>query len=174
MAKHTMVDLETLGVNPNSVVLTLGAVNFDPHSNVIFDQLYLRLNIDEQTAMGREIDPNTVEWWSKQDPVVMEDTFSEENRISVKDSMDQFCKFFWGSKNIWSHGSIFDIVIIENMLKQISKSTPWDYWQVRDTRTLFDLGVDPCMPTGNKHNAVEDARRQAIGVQNCYRTLYQK
>ncbi len=174
MTKHTMVDLETLGVDPDSVVLTLGAVIFDPFSDVIFDQLYLRIDIDEQTTRGRKIDNNTVEWWAKQDVSVMEDTFSENDRISMNDAMDKFCKFFWGSDKIWSHGSSFDIIIIENLLKQLGKSKPWDYWQIRDTRTLFDLGVNPNMPTSNKHNALADAVRQAIGVQNCYKKLFQK
>ena len=29
MATHGMIDLETLGVNPDSVIMTLGAVKFD-------------------------------------------------------------------------------------------------------------------------------------------------
>ena len=33
MAIHGMIDLETLGVNPDSVVMTLGAIKFDPISN---------------------------------------------------------------------------------------------------------------------------------------------
>jgi len=30
MATHGMIDLETLGVNPDSVVMTLGAIKFNP------------------------------------------------------------------------------------------------------------------------------------------------
>jgi hypothetical protein len=48
---------------------------------------------------------------------------------------------------------------------------PWNFWQLRDTRTLFDLGVDPDMPKGSKHDALQDAIRQAVGVQNCYAKL---
>jgi hypothetical protein len=42
---------------------------------------------------------------------------------------------------------------------------------LRDTRTLFDLGIDPEMPKGNKHDALQDAIRQAVGVQNVYAKL---
>jgi hypothetical protein len=48
---------------------------------------------------------------------------------------------------------------------------PWNYWQIRDTRTLFDLGFDPDMPKGGKHDALQDAIRQAVGVQNMYAKL---
>jgi len=35
---------------------------------------------------------------------------------------------------------------------------------------LFDL-ADPEMPKGELHNALADAKRQAVGVQNVYRKL---
>jgi hypothetical protein len=42
---------------------------------------------------------------------------------------------------------------------------------MRDTRTIFDLGVTPEMPQAEKHDALQDAIRQAIGVQNVYSKL---
>ena len=47
----------------------------------------------------------------------------------------------------------------------------WNYYDIRDTRTLFDLGVDPKMPKADKHHALHDAFRQVIGVQNVMREL---
>jgi exodeoxyribonuclease VIII len=85
--------------------------------------------------------------------------------------MDQFHKFAWGCKAFWSHGATFDLVIIEDVLRQLGKPAPWNFWQLRDTRTIFDLGLDPDMPKGGLHNALEDAIRQAVGVQNIYRKL---
>lgn len=166
-----MVDLETLAVSPESVVLSLGAVHFDPYSDWFGESIYFRINLDDQDALGREIDPGTLEWWSKQDPAIMEEAFSEEGRLPLAYAIDQFHKFAWGCDNFWSHGATFDLVIIENIYKQLKKPIPWNYWQLRDTRTLFDLGVDPEMPKDNKHDALEDAVRQAIGVQNVYRKL---
>jgi len=166
-----MVDLETMAVSPNAVVLSLGAVHFNPYGNGYGDKLYFRINIDDQDALGREVDPNTITWWSQQDPVVMEEAFSPDNRISLVDAIDQFHKFAWGCDAFWAHGSIFDIVIIENIYKQLGKPVPWQYWQIRDTRTLFDLGVDPDMPKGGKHDALQDAIRQSVGVQTVYAKL---
>jgi hypothetical protein len=171
MTKSLMVDLETLAVSPESVVLSLGAVHFDPYSDWFGESIYFRINIDDQDALGREIDPGTLDWWSKQDPAIMEEAFSEEGRLSLAYAIDQFHKFAWGCDTFWSHGATFDLVIIENIYKQLKKPIPWNYWQLRDTRTLFDLGVDPEMPKDNKHDALEDAVRQAIGVQNVYRKL---
>jgi exodeoxyribonuclease VIII len=170
MAKHLMVDLETMAVSPRTVILTLGAVHFDPFSDEILDELYFRINIDDQDALGREVDPNTIDWWAKQDPAIMEEAFSPDNRLPVSEAIDKFHKFAWGCDKFWAHGSMFDLVIIEDIYRQLNRTAPWQYWQCRDTRTLFDL-ADPEMPQAEKHNALADAIRQAVGVQNCYRKL---
>jgi len=173
MAKHLMVDMETLAVTPNAVVLSLGAVHFDPHQTGYTDSIYFKIDLDDQDKLNREIDPNTIDWWAKQDPKIMEEAFSPENRIPLIDAMNQFHKFAWGCQTFWSHGATFDLVIIESIYKQLNKTLPWNYWQLRDTRTLFDLGWDPEMPKGNKHDALQDAIRQSVGVQNIYRKLHE-
>lgn len=173
MAKHLMVDMETMAVSPNAVVLSLGAVHFDPKDQGYTDSIYFRIDLDDQDKLGREIDPNTVDWWAKQDPKIMEEAFSPDNRISLVEAMDRFHKFAWGCTAFWSHGATFDLVILENIYRQLNKPLPWNYWQLRDTRTLFDLGWDSEMPKGNKHDALQDAIRQSVGVQNIYRRLHE-
>ena len=84
--------------------------------------------------------------------------------------MTTFHKFALGCYKFWSHGSVFDIMILEDLFRQLKKPLPWNFWQIRDTRTLFDLG-NPNMPKDGLHNALEDAKRQALGVQNIYRQL---
>jgi len=171
MVKHLMVDLETLAVSPNAVVLSLGAVHFNPYGNEHGDSIYFRIDLDDQDKLGREIDPNTITWWSKQDPAIMEEAFSPDNRVPLVDAIDQFHRFAWGCSAFWSHGSTFDLVILESIYRQLNKPLPWNYWQLRDTRTLFDLGHDSDMPQGSKHDALQDAIRQSVGVQNIYQKL---
>jgi hypothetical protein len=173
MTKHLMVDLETLATTPNAAVLTLGAVTFDPKSDKIFDEFYVRLDLESVTNLNMHIDDRTVEWWGTQDAAAQDEAFGDGNRVSVESAIEQFHKFAWGCSNFWSHGAAFDIVIIETYYRALKKSPPWDFWQIRDTRTIFDLGIDPAMPQANKHHALEDARRQAIGVQNVYKKLFQ-
>jgi len=166
-----MIDMETLAVSPRAVILSLGAVHFDPYSDQIYDELYFKIDLDDQDKLNREIDPNTIEWWGKQDPEIMEEAFSSDNRIPLIEAVERFHKFSWGCDKFWSHGATFDLVIIEDLYRQLNKPLPWNYWQLRDTRTLFDLGHDPEMTKESKHDALADARRQAIGVQNIFRKL---
>lgn len=171
MARHLMVDLETMAVTPKAVVLTLGAVHFNPYGNGYSDKLYLRFDLDDQDKLGREIDPNTLDWWAQQDKAVMEEAFSPDDRVPLASAIDQFHKFAWGCDAFWAHGSLFDIAILEDLYRQLERTPPWQYWQIRDTRTMFDLGWDPDMPKAGKHDALQDAIRQSIGVQNIYTKL---
>lgn len=171
MTNELMVDLETMAVTPNAVVLTLGAVKFNPYGNGVSDSLYMRINIDDQDLLGREVDPNTLDWWSQQSPAVMEEAFSDQDRVPFAEAMDRFHKFAWGCSAFWSHGATFDLVIIENIFRQLGKPIPWNFWQMRCSRTIFDIGINPDMPKGDLHNALADAKRQAAGVQNVFRKL---
>lgn len=172
MSKHLMVDLETMAVTPRTVILTLGAVTFDPYTDEIFDELYLKIDLDDQDKLGRDIDQNTLDWWAKQEPAVMEEAFSSDGRISVEDAVTAFHKFAWGCDKFWSHGAVFDLIIIEDLYRQLNRTPPWEFWRCRDTRTLFDL-ADPEMAVdkNQQHNALFDAVRQAKGVQTVYRKL---
>lgn len=171
MTKAVMIDLETMAVTPRCVVLTLGAVQFDPHSDAFYDHLYMRLDIDDQDRLQREIDPGTLDWWAQQDAAVREEAFSDADRVPFSEAIDRFHKFCWNSDTFWSHGATFDLIVMEDIYRQLNRAVPWKYYQLRDTRTLFDLGLEPDMPQEGKHDALQDAVRQAIGVQNVYRQL---
>ena len=171
MARHLMVDLETLATSPNAVILTLGAVTFDPASNKIFDKLYYRVDVDSCDRLGMVVDDATIEWWSKQAANVQTEAFAEDNRVPIEEVIEKFHKFAWNCDAFWSHGATFDLVILDCYYRKLNKVPPWNFWQIRDTRTLFDLGYDPEMPKEGLHNALEDASRQAIGVQTIYRKL---
>jgi len=174
MAKHLMIDLETLATTPNAAILSIGAVTFDPNSTIIYDEFYHRVELESLEGIDTFIDDNTIEWWSKQDFDAQQEAFNPEGRIDIKTIVNDFYKFCMGSSKFWSHGSTFDIIILEHYFRELKKPYPWKFWEVRDTRTLFDLGMDPEMPQANKHHALEDARRQAIGVQNMFKKLGRK
>jgi DNA polymerase III epsilon subunit-like protein len=174
MAKHLMVDLETMATTPDAAILTIGAVTFNPNGFEIYDEFYAKVDIDSIMELGAHIDEGTLKWWAEQSEDVREEAFSEDGREHIKTIMDNFYKFCMGSSKFWSHGSSFDIVILEHYFRKVNKSPPWNFWEVRDTRTLFDLGFDPEMPQADKHHALADARRQAMGVQTMFKKLNRK
>lgn len=176
MANDIMIDIESLDTSPNCVILTIGAVRFDPKGDGIVEKLSLRPMIEEQTEkFGRTIDEDTVRWWSTQSADAQEESMGDHDRIPFKDAMAELYKFCWNRKGIWSHGLSFDVVAMESAWRQLEMKCPWPYFSVRDTRTLFDItGVstkDKKYATKTTHKAVEDAEHQAIVVQDAYKKL---
>jgi hypothetical protein len=171
MAIHAMIDLETLHTTPQATVLTVGGVKFNPFdSSEPHSEFYFKLDIDSQ---NRDVSDDTIAWWGRQDPKVQEEAFSSANRVSMETFLDSLPKWMVGVDVLWGHGYGFDITIIEDMLRQCNKSIPWQFWQVMDSRTLFNLcKIDPrkAMQT-DLHNALADAYFQAKGVQMAYKEL---
>lgn len=170
MLTDVMIDLETLDVKPTSTVLTIGAVKFDPFGNDLTDpkceKFYVKVDIDSCDRLGCTVSQATLEWWANQSKEAQEEAFDPNGRIDITDAMNRLYKFCWGAKRVWSHGAGFDIIICEHLFHKIGKAVPWSFWEVRDTRTLFDLGIDPKRPPVLKHHALEDAWNQAVGVQH--------
>ena len=170
-----MIDLETLATSTDAAILTIGAVKFDPFDyNVEFDEkdkFYVKVDLDSCNELNLTVSEDTINWWSTQSKEAQEEAFSQTGRIDVYDAFQDLYKFCWGAQRVWSNGAAFDIVICETVFNRIHKKTPWDFWQVRDVRTIFDLGINPERPAVTAHNALADAEAQARGVQKVCTTL---
>jgi len=170
-----MIDLETLATSPNATILTIGAVKFDPFGDDInepnCEKFYVRVDLDSCDRIGLVTNDDTIAWWANQSKEAQDEAFSEDNRVDIVEAFNQLYKFCWGAKRVWSHGAAFDIVICEHVFNKLQKAVPWKFWEVRCTRTLFDIGINPNRPPVLKHHALEDAWNQAVGVQNVYKKL---
>ena len=98
MALDVMLDLETLATSPDSVILTFGAVKFDPFNpdKEMTNGLYMRVDVDEQIGLGRRVDEGTVAWWGTQSEEVREEALGEHDRVSLEDFTQQLNKFVVG------------------------------------------------------------------------------
>mgnify|MGYP003647748471 CR=1 FL=1 len=151
MTTHAMIDIETLATKPNAVVLTVGGVKFNPYSTEDpHTPFSVRLDIDEQTAKGRVIDPNTI---------------ADLN------------KWLNGTELKWAQGSRFDYGILEDLIENsFEQHKNWFFWQEADSRTLGqlvpkDLRKDDSGNQKDLHSALADAYNQAKAVQKAYKHL---
>jgi hypothetical protein len=170
-----MIDLETLATTPDAAILTIGAVRFDPfgyeEDDSKMESFYVRVDLDSCNELGLFVDDNTIEWWASQSAEAQEEAFSPVDRVSISDAFQQLYKFAWGANRFWANGAGFDIPICDTVYRRLERSAPWKFWQVRDVRTAFDLGINPKLPKVTAHNALVDAYHQAVGIQNVYRVL---
>lgn len=174
MAIHATIDLETIDTCPQATVLSLGAVKFNPHSAIDpYSELYLKISIDDQDRLGRTVSDSTLEWWAKQDPKIMEEAFDQEGAVSIEEALVQISKFAVGVDVFWGQGYGFDYTILEHMYRSIEKPIPWNFWQIRDSRTLFSVcNQDPRKKIQNNlHNALADAFYQSKAIQIAYAEL---
>ena len=175
MAIHAMIDLETLDTKPSCTILSLGAVKFDPMSDAEpHSELYFKINIDEQSQLGRTVSDDTIAWWAKQDAKVQEEAFSEDGRVGVETVANELTKWIHNTDVIWGHGYGFDITILEDYYRMLNRPIPWQFWQVRDSRTLFTAMKNGDPRKGMQtdlHNALADAYYQAKSVQMAYKEL---
>lgn len=165
-----MIDLETLATSPDAAILTIGAVRFDPFGDSVGDsekeRFYAKVDLDSCNEINLKVSDDTINWWATQSKEAQEDAFTPHGRIHIEDAFADLYKFCWGAERVWSNGAAFDVVICETVFNRIHKKVPWDFWQVRDVRTIFDLGINPNRPAVTAHNALADAVAQAISVQH--------
>jgi hypothetical protein len=172
MTKHMMIDLETFGVGERAAIVQMGVCVFDPRPgppSVVWTRQW-NIHLKSSIALGGEIDEDALMWWMKQ---------SEEARMSVSapnlgilEAISNLKGLYHihGCEAVWSHGSCFDIAILNGYYRRAGMESPWPYHAVRDTRTLYDL-ADYRPSRVVAHTAMADAVAQARDVQAAYELL---
>nr|WP_059251031.1 exonuclease [Escherichia albertii] len=178
MQRHLMIDLETMGKNPDATIISIGAIFFDPQTGDMGPEFSKA--IDLETA-GGIIDRQTIKWWLKQSREAQSAILTDE--IPLDDALLQLrefiaensCEFF---VQVWGNGANFDNVILRRSYERQGLPCPWRYCNDRDVRTIVELGnsigfdVRMAIPfEGVPHNALDDARHQAKQVSAIWQKL---
>jgi hypothetical protein len=156
-----MIDTETLGTTPGSVILSIGAVMFGPAG--LGDEFYAPISLASCTAAGLTIDPGTVAWWMKQSDAARAAAFRDDAE-PLPVVLEQFTAWLnlVEAERPWAQGANFDPPLLEAAYRACGMTPPWKFWAVRDTRTLYELAdVKVDRARGTHHNALDDARAQA-------------
>jgi hypothetical protein len=174
---EVMIDLETLSTRPNAMILTLGAVRFNrrgvPRELKDMDSFYRRIDMKSCVDAGLHTSVQTREWWEQQGEAARHEALVHKERVPLKQALTEFTSWFGRAKNVWSHGSSFDCVIMEQAYRACDMSPPWKFWSLRDTRTIYDLsGISiRDFPVKVKHHALHDAFCQVQAVKASVKKL---
>lgn len=165
MAQKVMLDLETLGTKPGSVILSLGAVTDDGRA------FYEVISIDSCTAAGLTIDESTVQWWTTQATAAAKAAFRPDLKPVEKgwlhDVLQSFASWYPAADaELWANGAAFDPPLLECAYRAVDIDIPWDFRNVRCYRTLKALYPDVPPPANSmKHHALRDAGAQMRHLQ---------
>ncbi|EOP1292174.1 3'-5' exoribonuclease [Escherichia coli] len=175
---HLMIDLETMGKNPDAPIISIGAIFFDPQTGDMGPEF--SKTIDLETA-GGVIDRDTIKWWLKQSREAQSAILTDE--IPLDDALLQLREFIDENSGeffvrVWGNGASFDNVILRRSYERQGIPCPWRYYNDRDVRTILELGkaIDFDARTaipfeGVPHNALDDARHQAKQVSAIWQNL---
>lgn len=142
---HFMIDIETLGTKPGSVIASIGAVAFDAKEILhVFD---VTIDMEDAQQHGLTIDAATVKWWLQQSESArgaltvncwaLEPALNglsnfidcERRRAGVMDP---------NSIRIWAKPVMFDIPLLEAAYRATGIDIPWHYREPRYLRTLLE------------------------------------
>lgn len=160
--RGVMVDLETLGTVPGSIILSIGAVGFGPkkeHGSTFYE----KISIESCQKHGLTFDADTLVWWMQQRIEAKAEAFSGALPLPVV--LRDFSEFLGSDAKdveIWGNGASFDIALLAAAYRAAEIPVPWKFWNERCYRTMKSLYPEvPCERTGTHHNALDDAMTQA-------------
>jgi len=159
-----MLDLETLGTDSNSVVISISAVEFNRKTGKLGREFEMGLDKFEQIEKGGIVDTATVEWWASQSQEA-KDEINRLEKINVPHVLRAYADWIRQSKamTVWGNGATFDNVILENLFKRHGVAYPTKFWDNRCVRTLCDLLRIDSRKTkfiGVKHRGIDDCKHQ--------------
>jgi hypothetical protein len=179
-------DVETLGKDSSSVILSMACLYFNPEEKKSYQELidsafFVKLDAEDQMLrLKRTSKRGTIEWWSKQcdnarnksfRPSVI-DVTAEEAVESLRTWSTQFLNH--DTCVVWARGNL-DQLVLDSLEEQLEVKPVFYFSRWRDVRTAIDFiigspsgyakvdypGFDPALHV-TKHNPVDDCAYDAM------------
>ena len=143
-------DVETLGVESTSVILSAALVYFNPedkpsYQDLLDNALFVKLKSKDQVErLKRTVDIGTIEWWQNQheyarsvslDPK-SDDMLAEDAITALHNYMNKYPNA--RSQTMWTRGSL-DQMVIDSLCKKVDMQLLTGYNVYRDVRTAVDI-----------------------------------
>ena len=159
MTKNIMIDIETLGTNYDSQVISIGACVFNAEAEIL-KIFYVVIKLDDDTHVN--VTPGTLKFWSTQD-LELFNLLTAEGSVNIMLALSQLSTWVdWEDTNVWANGTKFDIGMLESLYKTNDLVVPWKHNADRCMRTIKQFAGSIDIPfEGKPHHALDDAIWQA-------------
>ena len=164
MFTSILLDTETLGLSPTSIITEIAAIAFtigEDGTPFITDHLDLRPDFWEQLTAGRTFDADTIAFHRNlgtlpniQSPIINNQSMACIEAIT---SLTAFIREH-NPRHIWIQGTDFDRPLLENFCDAHNQPLPWKYSISRDARTAYALANPGQYPAKRPHKALEDCQ----------------
>jgi hypothetical protein len=151
---------EALGTRPGSAIIELGAVEFFPDAGTLgrsFEAM-----IEPQAPFTADLD--TLAWhiekrtWPR--------PFAE-NTHAIGSALVEFEDWLGECGEVeafWAWGATYDFPLLTAAYDFTGTPQPWQYWQQRCARTVWQLAFGDRRHDPRPHRAVEDAKAAAVDL----------
>lgn len=173
--KHVMIDTETLGRTPGSVVRSVAAVEFDPQTGETGRQKVWKIDLTDSIRYGFKVESSTLKWWMMQSEEARRE-FVEGAEIPLEDFLEDFMQFIAATDEgndftLWCLQLDFDVAMLRSMYSWYNLNVyrcdeevlPWNFRKVRDVRPYMDaLDSAGLLPpkVANRHTPLADCLAQ--------------
>ena len=178
-------DVETLGKQSNSVILSMACIYFNPqeepdHNKLRQDAFFAKFDVvDQMKRLHRTSGKSTMEWWAKQCDNVRKASFTPHESDCIFEDGYEAMRKWAESKNdpkcwVWARGNL-DQLVLDDIEEQCGLEPIWLFNRWRDVRTAVDflygttngyVNVDyPGFDSKNdisKHNPIDDCLLDAM------------
>ncbi len=179
-----MLDIETLGLRDDAIILSVGAVKFDPQylgntpdgPSPILDGFYVAVDPEDAARHGGTTTVSTLQWWLHPDRQAAWKELQEMRQIDLFSALDGLALWMRAESDkaqttarnliVWGNSPSFDCAKLKNSMARVGVDCPWEFRKERDLRTIASLDWNVRKPNqGTAHTALADATNQAVHVQ---------
>lgn len=181
-----MLDIETLSTAQDALVLSVGAVLFDPYGapGSIIETMHVPLVLDQKGSMTNL---DTVMWWFGQTEAakamvqLRKDVALHTPRQMFTAMADMLARNTPASgrrvTKVWGNSVSFDCTILRRLAEREGIDVPWGFRDENCYRTWFaefkclDIYVEAAAEIFVAHDALADAKYQAATLQTINQVL---
>jgi hypothetical protein len=157
---RVMIDIESFGLEPGAVILSMGACRFRPGDGVVGETFYVEIDRETCRDAGLHVDDDTREWWAWR-----QDLAALSGDVALSDALTRLTHYLDGADEVWANSPAFDCELLEAAYDAVGATEPWESHEERDVRTLRALpGAVTVEMDGREHHALDDAIHQAREV----------
>lgn len=179
------LDIETVGLESNSAVLSLAMAYYDPstkidYKKILSETFFVKFDLNIQLKeFGRTYTQSSLDWWRKQSEAAkICSLLPSESDVHPKQGIADLRKWFNGFPDakkqlVWVRGSL-DQPVVESLFRSLDEEPLVMYNAWRDVRTALDcfypnstngyVEVDPAKCLNYDHYAVvkHDPRHDVV------------
>jgi len=155
--KQIMIDLETLSLRSDAMILQIGAVALDALG--VYEQDTFLCNVSAHA--GFDVSTETLKWWQERPEELRMSLYMNQHHIT--DALENFNKWCGNEPfHIWAKSAGFDLAVLRFAYMKMGVPIPWHYRAERCYRTAAaTLPFATFVPPAVAHRADNDAIAQA-------------